>query len=127
MNNFISAILIYSMTIIYFLLSNRTIYIYTLKYYSLFKYIKDDNNSLKVLINHLIIYRIITRYIRIHLIFSSILVTANFLIKIPITITFLKLSMLFVIIIVTCDILSLKVRLKSLEDKLYRTFHGLNQ
>lgn len=125
MNNFISAIIIYSITFIYFLLSNKTIYICTLKYYSISASIYDDKTSLTTLINHMLIYRTIIRYIRIHLIFSSIFITVNFIVEISLIVAIINLSMLLVLFVATYDILSLKARLKALEDKLYRIYNNL--
>lgn len=122
MNNFISAILIYSITILYFLLSNRALYIYTLKFYSLFKYINDDKNSIKTLVNNMIIYKKIIRYIRVHVIFSSILITISFYLEMSLIIAVIRLSMIFVGVITVYDVLSLKTRLVALEDKLYKTY-----
>jgi len=123
MSNLSSAILIYSITIIFFLLSNKTIYVYTLKFYGLFEYINDDKNSLKILVNHLLIYKIIIRYIRIHLICCSIFITISFFIKMPLITSVVKLSMIIVMLITICDVLSLKARLKALEDRLYKTYY----
>lgn len=127
MNIFISAIIIYSVTFIYFLLSNKTTYVYTLKYYSLFEYIYDDKNSLKILVNHLLTYRTIIRYIRIHLIFSSILITISLIIEMPLITSIIKLSVIFVIIISAYDVLSFKARLKALEDRLYKTYYRIGK
>lgn len=127
MNNLISAVLIYSLAVTYFLLSNKTFYIYTLKYYSLFEHIYGDKNSLIILINHLLFYRKVIRYIRIHLTCSSIIITINFIIELPLTANLIKLSMTLVIIIAAYDILSLKTRLKALEDKLFRVYYNLNE
>ncbi len=127
MNNFISAIIIYSVTFIYFLLSNKTIYICTLKYYSLSEYIYDDKNTLKILVNFLLTYRTIIRYIRIHLIFSSILITISLIIAIPLITSIIKLSVIVVIIISAHDILSFKTRLKALEDRLYKAYYRIDK
>jgi hypothetical protein len=127
MNNFISAIIIYSVTFIYFLLSNKTIYICTLKYYSLSEYIYDDKNTLKILVNYLLTYRTIIRYIRIHLIFSSILITISLIIEMPLITSIIKLSVIFVMIISAYDVLSFKARLKALEDRLYKTYYRIDK
>lgn len=127
MNNFVTAIIIYSVTFIYFLLSNKTIYICTLKYYSLSEYIYDDKNSLKILVNYLLTYRTIIRYIRIHLIFSSILITISLIIEMPLITSIIKLSVIFVIIISAHDAFSFKARLKALEDRLYRTYYRIDK
>lgn len=127
MNNFISAIIIYSVTFIYILLSNKTIYIFTLKYYSLSEYIYDDKNSLKILVNYLLTYRTIIRYIRIHLIFSSILITISLIIEMPLITFIIKLSVIVVIIISAHDILSFKTRLKALEDRLYKVYYRIDK
>lgn len=121
-NTYISAILI---TIIYLLLSNKTMHIYTIKYYSLIENIYDDKKSLIELINHLAIYMVIVRYIRIHLLFSSVFITVNFIIKLSLIAKIINCSMVVVIILASYDILSLKARLRALEDKLYRTYHNL--
>ncbi len=126
MKNLLLAILIYSITIIYFLLSNKTIYVYTLKYYSLIDNIYDDKDSLKILVNHLIIYKIIVRYLRIHLISSSIIITINFIFKMPFIAAVIKFLMIFASIIALCDFLSFKARLKALEDRLYITYYNLD-
>lgn len=125
MNTYISAILIYIFTIIYFLLSNKTMHLYTIKYYSLIENIYDDKKSLIELINHLAIYNVIIRYIRIHLLFSSLFITVNFIIKLSLIAKIIKYSMVLVIILVSYDILSLKARLRTLEDKLYRMYYNL--
>lgn len=125
MNNYILAILIYILTILYFFLSNKTIHIYTIKYYSLIENIYDDKDSLIVLINHLTIYRVIIRYIRIHLLFSSVFITINLIIELSLIAKIIKYSMVLVITLTSYDILSLKARLKALEDKLYRTYYNL--
>ena len=100
MNNFISAILIYGITFLYFLLSNRAQYIYTLNFYSLFKYISNDKNCIKILVNNMIIYKTIIRYIRIHLIFSSILITISYYLEMSLIVVIIKPSVIFVVIIV---------------------------
>lgn len=125
MNNFISTIIIYSVTFIYFLLSNKTIYICTLKYYSLSVSIYDNKNSLTMLINHLLIYITIIRYIRIHLLFSSIFITINFIIEITLIVAIIKFSIVLLVFVAAYDILSFKARLKALEDKLYRIYYNL--
>ncbi len=121
----LNVVLIYFLTLIYFFLSNKIMYMYTLKYYDLFEYISDDKNSLIILTKHVLIYRIIIRYIRIHLISSSFLISLNIIIELPLIIKITNFSMLFVIIVVIYDILSLKARLRTLEDKLYRTYYNL--
>lgn len=92
-NTYISAILIYILTIIYLLLSNKTMHIYTIKYYSLIENIYDDKKSLIELINHLAIYMVIIRYIRIHLLFSSVFITVNFIIKLSLIAKIINCSM----------------------------------
>lgn len=127
MNNIISAIIIYSVTLIYFLLSNKTIYIFTLKYYSLLEYIYDDKSSLKILVNYLLTYRTIIRYIRIHLIFSSILITISLIIEMSLITSIIKISVIFVIIISAHYVLSFKAQLKALEDRLYKTYYRIDK
>lgn len=125
MNNFISAILIYGITFLYFLLSNRAQYIYTLNFYSLFKYISNDKNCIKILVNNMIIYKTIIRYIRIHLIFSSILITISYYLEMSLIVVIIKPSVIFVVIITILDILSFRSRLAALEDKLYKTYYRI--
>ncbi|MDF2882014.1 MAG: hypothetical protein K0R54_2571 [Clostridiaceae bacterium] len=51
-------IIIFLITVTYFFISNKTIYVLTLKYYSLFRYISDDRESLIKLNKYFINYRI---------------------------------------------------------------------
>lgn len=126
MNNYIISIIFYSITIIYFLISKKQLHIYTLKYYDLCNYINDNKNTLRILVNHMIIYITIIRYIRIHFIVCSLLITISFFMEIFLVLFVVRFSMIFVAIIAFIDISSLKTRLIRLEDKLYRTYYSLN-
>jgi hypothetical protein len=118
-------IIIFLITVTYFFISNKTIYVLTLKYYSLFRYISDDRESLIKLNRYVITYRIIIRYVRIHLVASSILLTFNFIIEMSPIVNIIKISIALVVILIIYDLLSFEVRLKALEDKIYRTYYRI--
>lgn len=118
-------IIIFLITITYFFISNKTIYVSTLKYYSLFRYISDDSESLISLNRYFINYRIIIRYLRIHLVASSILLTFNFINEISPIVHIIKISIALVVILIICDLLSFEARLEALEDKIYKTYYRI--
>lgn len=118
-------IIIFLITITYFFISNKTIYVLTLKYYSLFRYISDDRESLIKLNKYFINYRIIIRYVRIHLVASSILLTFNFIIEISPIVHIIKISIAIVVILILYDLLSFMARLEALEDKIYKTYYRI--
>lgn len=118
-------IIIFLITVTYFFISNKTIYVLTLKYYSLFRYISDDRESLIKLNKYFINYRIIIRYVRIHLVASSILLTFNFIIEISPIVHIIKISIAIVVILIIYDLLSFMARLEALEDKIYRTYYRI--
>jgi hypothetical protein len=123
--NILLTIIIFLITITYFFISNKTIYVLTLKYYSLFRYISDDSESLISLNRYFINYRIIIRYIRIHLVASSILLTLNFIIEISTIVHIIIISIAIVVILIICDLLSFEARLEALEDKIYKTYYRI--
>lgn len=123
--NILLKIIIYVITITYFFISNKTIYVLTLKYYSLFRYISDDSESLISLNRYFINYRIIIRYIRIHLVTSSILLTFNFIIEISPIVHIINISIAIVVILIIYDLLSFDARLEALEDKIYKTYYRI--
>jgi hypothetical protein len=118
-------IIIFLITVTYFFISNKTIYVLTLKYYSLFRYISDDRESLIKLNKYFINYRIIIRYVRIHLVASSILLTFNFIIEISPIVHIIKISIAIVVILIIYDLLSFMARLEALEDKIYKTYYRI--
>lgn len=118
-------IIIFLITVTYFFISNKTIYVLTLKYYSLFRYISDDSESLISLNRYFINYRIIIRYIRIHLVTSSILLTFNFIIEISPIVHIINISIAIVVILIIYDLLSFDARLEALEDKIYKTYYRI--
>lgn len=123
--NILLNIIIYLITITYFFISNKTIYVLTLKYYSLFRYISDDSESLISLNRYFINYKIIIRYIRIHLVACSILLTFNFITEISLIVHIIIISIALVVILIIYDLLSFMARLEALEDKIYKTYYRI--
>lgn len=123
--NILLNIIIYLITITYFFISNKTIYVLTLKYYSLFRFISDDSKSLIRLNRYFISNRIKIRYIRIHLVASSILLTFNFLIEMSLMVNIIIISIAPVVILIIYDFLSFEARLEALEDKIYKTYYRI--
>jgi len=126
MSDITFAVLIFIVTVLYFIITNKVMYLYTLKYYSLLKYIFDDRKALIFLNNKVLLYMIIIRYIRIHLVFSSLLVTLNIIVKILLIIKVLKITLVGIIIFAIFDITTIHNRCIILEDKLYKMHYGIN-
>lgn len=127
MNKIILSLSIYLATIIYFIISERLLYLYTLKYYSLLRYISDDRKSLVLLNDYFIKYRLIIRYFRIHVVASSIVASVNILIEIYLLMKVMTITLTAIVIFTIIDFLTINTRLISLEDKIYKTYNNIKE
>lgn len=127
MNKIILSLSIYLVTIIYFIISERLLYLYTLKYYSLLRYISDDRKSLVLLNDYFIKYRLIIRYFRIHVVASSIVASVNILIEIYLLMKVMTIALTAIVIFTIIDFLTINTRLISLEDKIYKTYNNIKE
>lgn len=127
MNKTIIALITYIFAIGYFITSDKSLYIYTLKYYSLLRYITDDKSSIIALNDNFIKYRYIIRYLRIHVIASSIIVTINIFINLQLLMQIIQVSYFGLAVIIIIDKITIKTRLISLEDKIYKIYNCTNK
>jgi|LSQX01.3.fsa_nt_gb hypothetical protein len=125
MNKLLLAILIYLLSAIYYIVSEKILYLCTLKYYSLIRNITDDRRAMTILNDKFIRYRRKVRYLRIHVSISSIIATVHVFIESGLIIDLITITIIAVGIITAIDILTLKARFVSIEDKLYRIHNNI--
>ena len=127
MNKIILPATTYLITIIYILVSEKLLYLCTLKYYSLLRYISNDRNSMISLNNRFINYRRTVRYFRIHVTISSLITTANIFLKLDLIIKIIGTTLIIISIVTIIDALTLKTRLINLEDTIYKIYNNLQE
>ncbi|HBC30485.1 MAG TPA: hypothetical protein DC024_04465 [Clostridiales bacterium] len=125
MNKLLLAILIYLLSAIYYIVSEKILYLCTLKYYSLIRNITDDRRAMTILNDKFIRYRRKVRYLRIHVATSSIIATVHVFIESGLIIDLITITIIAVGIITAIDILTLKARFVFIEDKLYRIHNNI--
>lgn len=125
MSNLTLAITVYFISITYFKVSQKIMYILTIKYYSIIRYIKEDRKAMIVLNKNVIRYKTFIRFLRIHVVASSILATLNTVTEINLIMQIIKISFIVLVIITAIDFTTINSRCTLLEEKVYKTHKNI--
>jgi len=125
MNNLTIAITIYFISFTYFKISQKIMYILTIKYYSIIRFIKEDKKAMIVLNKEVIRYRTFVRYTRIHVVVSSILATLNSFNEINLIMQIINISLIVLVIVTVIDLATINSRCTLLEEKVYNTHKNI--